>query len=119
MVKVPFIMATPISAGMEMYNFINEKKKKISTTILNHPRPFDKEAVAVVEKLLGTQKGEPHDKASTTTKQEMIVALYRIFSEEYLAANAYERDTPELMKAFLGVSIELVFFVSNMSLSFS
>jgi hypothetical protein len=69
MVKVPFIMATPISAGMEMYNFINEKKKKISGIVLSHPRPFDKEAVGVVEKLLGTQRGECHDKASSTTKQ--------------------------------------------------
>ena len=35
-----------------------------------------------------------------------------------MAANSYEKDSPELMKAFLGLSMELVFFVSNISLSF-
>lgn len=48
----------------------------------------------------------------------MIVALYKIFSEEYLNVNSYEKDTPDLMRAFLGLSMELVFFVSNISLTF-
>lgn len=48
----------------------------------------------------------------------MIVALYKIFSGEYLSTNPHEKDTPELMRAFLGLSMELVFFVSNISLSF-
>jgi len=37
----------------------------------------------------------------------MIFALYKIFSEEYLIANPQEKEnpSPELLKAFLGVSI--------------
>jgi len=48
----------------------------------------------------------------------MIVSLYKIYYEDYLTANPQERDSPELLKAFLGLSIELVLFVSNISLSF-
>jgi len=57
MVKVPFIMATPISAGMEMYNFINEKKKRISSISLIK-RSIDMEAPAIIQRLLYSQNGE-------------------------------------------------------------
>lgn len=32
--------------------------------------------------------------------------------------NGHEKDTAELMSAFLALSMELVFFVSNISLTF-
>jgi pyruvate/2-oxoacid:ferredoxin oxidoreductase alpha subunit len=52
MVKIPFIISTPISLGMEMYNYLNEKKKKINSIHINNTRPFDKEAIILIEKLL-------------------------------------------------------------------
>jgi hypothetical protein len=32
-----------------------------------------------------------HDKAINTTKEEMIVALYKILSEEYISSNSHEK----------------------------
>jgi metal-dependent HD superfamily phosphatase/phosphodiesterase len=84
-------MATPISAGMEMHNYINEKKKRITHLLHNHNRVFDKEAIALVERILGLQNNGIHDKTSNTTKEEMIVALYKILSEEYLSTNTFEK----------------------------
>lgn len=99
-----------------MYNYINEKKKKIRQ-IHSQERSLDKNIFILIDQIFDLQGAET-DKINKETKQQMIVALYKIFSSEYMAANPHQKDTPELMRAFLALSIELVFFVSNISLTF-
>ena len=48
----------------------------------------------------------------------MIVGLYKVSAWEYLTANSNERENEELLKAFLTLCIELVFYVSNIPLTF-
>lgn len=96
-------MATPISTGMEMYNYINEKKKRIKQ-INTHERPFDKNIINLIDQIFSFYRND-NDKVNKETKLQMIVALYKIFSEEYLSGNPHEKDTFELMKAFLALSL--------------
>lgn len=96
-------MATPISTGMEMYNYINEKKKRIKQ-INTHERPFDKNIINLIDQIFSFYRND-NDKVNKETKLQMIVALYKIFSEEYLSGNTHEKDTFELMKAFLALSL--------------
>lgn len=84
MVKVPLIVTTPISSGMEMYNFLNEKKKMLQL-IKQQERSLDKQIFSYIDNIFNLERREAD--MSKTTKQEMIVALYKIYSEEYLAAN--------------------------------
>lgn len=44
MVKVPLICSTPITASMEMFNYLNEKSKKIKD-FQNLHWTYDKEAI--------------------------------------------------------------------------
>jgi len=48
MVKVPLIVTTPISAGMEMYNFLIEKKKRLSS-IKHQERSLDKQIISIID----------------------------------------------------------------------
>lgn len=116
MVKVPLLCATPITAGMEMYNYLKQMVKRLSSNH-NNERSIDKKVNSLIDVVFNLDQ-KNFDQKSKDLKREMILSLYKLISEEYFAANSYERDSPALMKAFLALSFELVFFVSNISLSF-
>lgn len=99
-----------------MYNFMNEKRKRIRE-IYPQERSIDKNLISIMNKVFDLQRAET-ERINKESKEEMIISLYKIFSEEYLTANPFEKDTPELMRAFLALSMQLVFFVSNISLTF-
>lgn len=48
MLKVPLICSTPITKGMEMYNYINEKARKSTTLLTNHSKKHDNVALALI-----------------------------------------------------------------------
>lgn len=102
MVKVPLIVTTPITAGMEMYNFLNEKRKRLQY-INQQERCLDKQIFILIDNVFSLDQKETE--ISKNTKKDMIVSLYKIYYEDYLTANPHERDTPKLLKAFLGLSI--------------
>jgi hypothetical protein len=55
-----------------------------------------------MNKVFDLQRAET-ERINKESKEEMIISLYKIFSEEYLSANPFEKDTPELMRAFLAL----------------
>lgn len=116
MVKVPLLCATPITAGMEMYNYLKQKSWKFKD-MHSQVRPFDKNVVALIDRVFDLED-KNMDQKSKDLKKNMILPLYKVISDEYFAANTFESDTTPLMKAFLALSIELIFFVSNINFSF-
>lgn len=103
MVKVPLLCATPITAGMEMYNYLKQKAKLLNSSHSNE-RSIDKKVNSLIDAVFDLDQ-KNFDQKSKELKKEMILSLYKLVSEEYLAANSFERDTPGLMKAFLALSI--------------
>ena len=81
MVKVPLICSTPVTASMEMFNYLNEKSKKIKDIPIQN-YAFDKEACSLVEYVLGEK-----DKKIEDVKKNMIIGLYKVLSYEYSTQN--------------------------------
>lgn len=52
MVKVPLLSATPITAGMEMYNYIKQKAKLLNATH-SHERSIDKKVNSLIDNVFG------------------------------------------------------------------
>lgn len=86
MVKVPLVMATPISTGMEMYNFLNEKKNKIP----DNQRTLDKNILTYIDRIFNIYRNE-NDKTNKNNKVDLIVSLYKLYYDSYLSANSYEK----------------------------
>lgn len=109
--KIPLIVSTPITNGMEMYNYLVEKTRKYKDKI-NDPL-----IVKCVDNILQKDKRE-YDKFSLTIKKSLILGLYNLVFEEYTAINKRERNQEKIKKALLAYCIEIIFFVSNISTTF-
>ena len=61
------------------------------------------------------------DKKNEKTKEiksNLIFSLYKVATEDYMSQYPQFKEDEELMRSFLTVCTELVFFVSNISMSF-
>lgn len=90
MVKVPLICSTPVTASMEMFNYLNEKSKKIKDFSIP-AWYYDKEACMKIESIFENEKKDQERKAKDV-KRNMIVGLYKVSAWEYLTANSHERE---------------------------
>jgi len=66
MMKVPLICSTPITTGMEMFNYINEKARKFKEMLSQgnaQTRPFEQTAFKCIETVYEKSKKD-HDKKS-------------------------------------------------------
>ncbi len=55
MVKVPLLCATPITAGMEMYNYLKQKVNKL-TNSYGHERSIDKKISSLIDQVFEMDK---------------------------------------------------------------
>ena len=85
MVKVPLICSTPITASMEMYNYLKNKTRKLKD-VHSQERSIDKHVLALIDLVFELDKKD-YDKKGKELKKEMILPLYKIASEEYLSSN--------------------------------
>lgn len=81
MFKPKLICSTPITAGMEMYNFLNDKSKRAKEA--NFPqRKHDPLMLGLIGQVLDCT-----DKKNEKTKEiksNLIFSLYKIATEEYI-----------------------------------
>jgi hypothetical protein len=85
MVRVPMVCSTPTTASMEMYNYLTEKSKKIKDLTI-HSKHFDTEAIKLLSKVFEHKKLDQQD-----SKRNMIIALYKVASWEYMNLHSQEK----------------------------
>lgn len=78
--KVPLICQTPITTGMEMYNYVNEKQRKFKEMVSNGQnviRPYEVSLVHYVSEFVEMGKKD-FDKKTREVREGLISSLFKL-----------------------------------------
>lgn len=110
--NIPLIQ-TPVSAGMDMYNYLNNKSKKYN----ENSQLYEKDMIVLeyIDKFFSKQK-----KAKTIEeiKKKLVFSLFKTYLADFTDSNPRE-VCQDIEQALLAIILEMVCFVNNIHMEFS
>lgn len=104
-----------------MYNYLTDKVRRVQNQMSsNGQNKLDSLVDSILTRIMAKdgKKDTPTERNGRNEKKRMVGFLHKYLYEEYILTHSNEANNESLNGAFLLLAAELVFFVSNKSMTF-